>query len=195
MKRSAPLEQLARAMLVGASFGCKQVQTNYWSVLGVNSDGSFEYGFCAIGCANVGLLGRVPHNIALEVHRLGAHFMGREPLERALGVNWDMLVPLPDGSQAPLLRAVSGLNDKERWTVARIAAWLLMLSAGWTVREGSLRGSAARGEEFVLGTGGFIEVIAALEAAHWREPEYESWRRIVDPAWWVERFKNPRETL
>jgi len=37
-----------------------------------------------------------------------------------------------------------------------------------------------------MGTSGFIERIAALEEAHWREPEYGSWRQIIDPAWWVE---------
>jgi hypothetical protein len=38
----------------------------------------------------------------------------------------------------------------------------------------------------VLAAARFIEVIAAVEEAHWREPEHESWRSIVDPAWWLE---------
>lgn len=62
MNRSSSIERLARAMLVGAAFGCKQIHTTYWSVLGVKPDGALEYGFCAIGCANLGLLGRVPSN-------------------------------------------------------------------------------------------------------------------------------------
>lgn len=97
-----------------------------------------------------------------------------------------MPVPLPDGSQAPLLRAVSRLNDVDRWTVHCIAAWLLMLAAGWRMGDGGLRGPFPGGDGVVLAAARFIEVIAAVEEAHWRVPEHESWRSIVDPAWWLE---------
>lgn len=119
------LHQLAEAMLHGAALGCQQVQGTYWKLLDVRSDGSCIYGFCAIGFANIGLLGFVPHSMEQEVARRRTHFMGREPLTEALGIDWTMPVVLPDGSQRTLLNALSTLNDHYGWEVSRIATWLL----------------------------------------------------------------------
>ncbi len=180
MKGVSPLERLARAMLVGAAFACPQIQTTYYRLLSILSDGSHVYGFCAIGCANLGLLGAVPRNISLETH----HF-GRLPLERALGVDWEMPASLPDGSSEPLLRTVSILNDRERWVVPRIAAWLLMLAAGWTVHNNSLCWHLPGTEPCELNLERYHLVIAHLAQEHWHQPDHPVWERVADTGWWA----------
>ncbi len=68
MNTLLPFVHLAHAMLRGVALGCLQVDTTYYRLLRVLPDGSHEYGFCAIGCANLGMLGTVPKNISHETH-------------------------------------------------------------------------------------------------------------------------------
>ena len=181
------LTRLAHAMLLGASLGCRQVQNTYVQLLGDRADGSCEYGFCAIGFANIGVLGYIPENIDREVQRHREHFMGREPLQRALGVDWDMLVTLPNDSQHSLLGAVSMLNDKACWSVPHIAAWLLMLASGWTSSSGKLHVQGVGRETISLEIETFLKRISFIEHEYWHYPDHEVWKEICDPMWWFSR--------
>lgn len=180
MNGVSTLERLACAMLVGAAFACQQIHTTYYRLLRILPDGSHVYGFCAIGCANLGVLGRVPQNISVETH----HF-GRLPLEQALGVDWEMPVSLPDGSCESLLGAVSRLNDREQWAVPRIAAWLLMLSAGWTVHANSLHRDMPEVGVFALDLERYHSLTNRLMQKYWRQPQHAVWKMMVDPGWWA----------
>jgi len=183
MQQASPLRQLAHAMLTGASFGCQQTREGcYWSEVGRVADGTPVYAFCAIGCANLGLIGHVPQYLIPQIHRFGMTPLGEE-----LGVNWDMPVYLPDGSRDTLSNTICHLNDHKCWSTVCIATWLLLLDAGWTVEGGSVCWREDCGQPLLLDLQRYREVVAAIERTYGRDPRHPTWEHVADPTWWASR--------